>query len=103
VLTDGVDLVDGRPAVEQYLGESLQVGQRDAIGRQCHQGRAAAGQKANYQVALGGVVQQFGNAPSAAQPGSIGDGMSRLDNLNRAGRGQAVQRVPMLDDYNAAV
>ena len=88
---DGVHLGDVGAAPEQRGVDRLLVGERNALGRQRQQRRAAARDQAEHEVVRTGGPRDLEHAGGSGAPGLVGDRMRGLDDLDPlAGHGMAV-------------
>jgi hypothetical protein len=86
-----IHLRDRRPAGQQGIVERLLLGQRDAIGWQWQQGRAATGDQADNQVILRKSADQFEHPFRGHIPRLVRNRMCRFDDLDAlAGHAVAV-------------
>ncbi len=97
VLAHGVDLLNGRAALQEPPGELLELRHRHARRRQRQQAGAAAGEEGEQQVVLAEFFHRFQELPGGGVAGLVGYRMAGLDDLDVLG-GQA---MPVAGDGNA--
>jgi hypothetical protein len=88
VLAHAVDLIDVGAAGEQQFGGLYLLGERDRRGRIGQQGRAAAADESQHQIARSRRLGELGDPPGAGQAAFVGQGMAGGDDL---AIGQAAQ------------
>ena len=82
MLADAVHLVDRGARAQQRPVDALLVGERQAVGRQGEQGRAAARDQGQDQVVLAQAADQVEDARGRGAARLVGYGVGGLDHLD---------------------
>ena len=91
VLADHIHLADVGATGEKRPVDRLLVREREPLGRQGEQRRAATRDQAQDQIVRSGALGQLEDPPGCGLACGVGDGMRRLDDLDPlAGHGMAV-------------
>ncbi len=92
VLAHAVHFADVGAGFQQLPVDALLVGQRQALGRQREQGRAAARDQAQHQIVGGQPPGQRQDALGRLQPGFVRHRVGRLDQFDAAGQTGGARR-----------
>jgi len=97
VLADRVDLLNHRPAAQQLRRHRLQIGHRDAFGRQRQQARPPAREQREQQVVRCQRTHALKNLSRPGFAGLVGNRVTGFDHADARGR----KRVAIAGDREA--